>query len=819
MTSIQDGNSADTAPDAEVVKQLQADNLHLSQQRLVLLQQNLALQHEKTILHLINKLALQLNELMTESEIYRFVAQQVAAALGFEDCAIFSCDEQQQTLLRVAAVGSRDVPEHQGIGQLSFGHGIVGLCAQTKAPVLIADTRQSPHYLRDVSERLSELAVPVLDQGRLLAVIDCEQWEARFFDENHQQILEHVASILSSRLRKLQDLAQLEQSIKKLEYAELVQKALFNIASLSYDAANFHAFYQQIHHSVNSLIYATNFYIALYDDQEEILHFPYFADTTEHISPDTIYPKEILANSLTGYVFRNDKPLLADRLLLQELDRTKEIIAYGSPPESWLGVPFRSGDAVRGVVVVQSYEASVCYDQKDLELLTFVSHHISSALERVFVQQRLLHQALHDALTNLPNRILFMDRVNHAFKRRKRFPDKVVAVMYLDLDRFKMVNDTLGHQVGDEFLIAVGAALKSCLRQNDTLARLGGDEFAVLLEDVQTLADITEVADRIAEKLQIPLQLKHHRLQTSTSIGIAFADSLTEHIDTDELIRQADIAMYQAKQDGRGIWRLFCQEMDLETTKNYQLEQEIKTALQQQQFVLHYQPIIDLATEITAGFEALIRWQHPSRGLIVPNDFIPLAEELGLMSQIDFYVVRTAIEQIQRWRFDYATEFYVSVNISGRSFSEIDFADKVFELLSLHAVPAGYLAIEITERALIDKIGQAKISINRLRDAGVKVLLDDFGTGYSSLSYLHEFQLDVLKIDRTFIAGIRPRIQENPVVNTIITLAKTLQLRVIAEGIETSLQRKLLSDLGCDAGQGYWFAKPMPAREAIEWLK
>ena len=277
--------------------------------------------------------------------------------------------------------------------------------------------------------------------------------------------------------------------------------------------------------------------------------------------------------------------------------------------------------------------------------------------------------------------------------------------------------------------------------------------------------------------------------------------------------------MYQAKQDGRGIWRLFCQEMDLETTKNYQLEQEVKIALQQQQFVLHFQPIIDLSTENTAGFEALIRWQHPQRGFIAPNDFIPLAEELGLMNHIDFYVVRSAVEQIKLWRLNYAAEFYVSVNISGRSFSEIDFADKVLELLSLYEVPARYLAIEITERALIDKIGQAKISINCLRDAGVKVLLDDFGTGYSSLSYLHEFQLDVLKIDRTFIAGIRPRIQENPVVNTIITLAKTLQLRVIAEGVETSLQRKLLTDLGCDGGQGYWFAKPMPAKEAVEWLR
>ncbi len=802
--------------DEEILLQ---QNQQLTAQRIEFLQQNLQLQQQISVLNLINKLAVQLNEFTEPQEIFAFVAHQVAAGLGFEDCAIFLADSQQQSLTRVAAVGSRDLPANEGIAHLHFGEGIVGQCAAKCVPILVADTRQSADYLLDVTERLSELAVPVMDQDELLAIIDCEQSEAHFFNDNHRQILLHIASILSSRLRKLRDVAMLEYSVRQLEYAELVQKALFDIASLSYDDDNPQAFYQRIHQSVHSLIYADNFYIALYDPQLEILQFPYFVDTTEHITPDEVYPKEILSHSLTGYVFRTEQPLLADVKKLAELTADQTLIAYGSAPQCWLGVPFRSGEQVRGVVVVQSYDPAIRYVDKDLELLTFVSQHISSALERAFAQQRLLHQALHDALTNLPNRVLFLNRVQHAFNKRQRFPDKIVAVMYLDLDRFKLVNDTLGHQVGDKFLIVVSQLLKGCLRKVDTLARLGGDEFAILLDEVFSLNDVIEVAQRIGQAFVQPFRLQNHQLSTSASIGIALADANVEIQDTDELIRRADIAMYQAKQDGRGVWRVFSEAMDSASSQHFQLELELKAALANEQFVLYYQPIIDLSTDHTLGFEALVRWQHPERGLIGPNEFIAQAEELGLHLQLDDYVAQHAIAQLSLWQQAFAQPFYISVNISGRSFSDPDFASRLLHQLAQARVPACYLAIEITEMALIDNIAQAKFSINCLRDAGVKVLLDDFGTGYSSLSYLHEFKLDVLKIDRAFIAGIRPRIQENPVVNTIVTLAKTLGLKVIAEGIETSLQRKLLSDLGCEAGQGYWFSKPVPAKEASGWLK
>lgn len=807
------------AGDRDPTQQILLDELQLvQQQRDALLQQNAYLRHQQALLELTNTLSLQLSDLSEPQQIFDFVTLKVTEGLGFEDCMIFIVDEAHGCLRRVSAAGARHLAGDSSLMTLALGQGIIGICAQTAESQRVNDTRLHDQYLSDQKVALSELAVPVLDGQRVLAVIDCEETNHNFFSAEHQDILEHVAAILAIRMRKLEDWQQLQQTIAKLEYAELVQKALFNIASLSYDAQQFHTFYQRLHQIVNSLIYAQNFYIALYDDQEEVLRFPYFVDNTEHISPSEVYPKEILQNSLTGYVFRSDKPLLIHGPNMAEFDREHGVTTYGTPPESWLGVPFKSGDVVSGVVVVQSYDPEFTYSQPDLELLVFVSHHISTALERVFVQQRLVHQALHDALTNLPNRILFMDRVSHAFKRRRRIPDRIVAIMYLDLDRFKIVNDTLGHSVGDEFLVEVARLLKTCVRQNDTLARLGGDEFAILLEDVSALADAIEVAERIGETLQRPVQLTQHRLQTSTSIGIALATYEEPDLDQAELIRRADIAMYQAKQDGRGIWRQFSKAMDQATTQHYLLEMEIELALANDQFVLHYQPVVDLQNDITLGFEALIRWQHPERGLIAPNEFIPLAEELGLLQQIDLYVVNAAVKQAQLWREERSCQFYISVNISGRSFCDADFVPSVLAILELQQLPASFLAIEITERALIDNIEQAKTNINRLRQAGISMFLDDFGTGYSSLSYLHEFKLDVLKIDRSFIAGIRPRLQENPVVNTIIALAKTLQLKVIAEGIETSLQRRLLAELGCEAGQGFWLSRPLTAKDAIEWL-
>lgn len=775
-------------------------SLHALQQR------NDQLQHQVQVLQLLHQLALQLTELSTPNACYEVSAELLALELGFEQCVIFAVDEEQQ-LSVVANAGEGESADEP---------------AQRFSPFL-ADiiSHRRPVWLHEVRQEVGDaLLMPVQEYGRIHAILCCAHRVRGAYQQHHQQILQHVATMLGHSVGKIQDMHQLASTVDKLAYAEQLQKALYNIASLSFDETQPRAFYQQIHQNVATLVYAENFFIALYDEVHEVLQFPYFADKTDHKDPSEFYPKEVLNNSLTGYVFRTKQPLLIHGHQLADFHRNYQTQAFGSQPECWLGVPFDSSDGVRGVVVVQSYDQERRYGEPELELLTFVSQHISAALGRAFAHQRLRHQALHDALTFLPNRTLLLDRLEHALVRYRRYPTQTVAVMYLDLDRFKLVNDTLGHQVGDEFLVAVAQTLRTCLRQNDTLARLGGDEFAILLQDVVTLADVEEVADRIHEKLQPPIRVTNHHLQTSASIGIAMsASSEVDSLTADELIRRADIAMYQAKQDGRGISRVFSDEMDLAATRFYQLEMEIKQALQQQQFELHYQPVVDLRSEATLGFEALIRWKHPVRGWVAPNDFVKAVEDLGLSLDVDRYVVARAIEQIQRWRANHANEFYVSVNISARSICREEFALDVLHQLYEANLPAEFLAIELTESALIDNIDQARGTINRLRDAGIAVFLDDFGTGYSSLSYLHQFQLDVLKIDRSFIANMQHHAQDNPVVNAIIALARTLQLRVVAEGIESSLQRQLLHQLGCQAGQGFWFAKPLPAHEAVEWLR
>ena len=526
---------------------------------------------------------------------------------------------------------------------------------------------------------------------------------------------------------------------------------------------------------------------------------------------------------LPGRILADGKPVwITD--VTQDSNFPRAAQAGASGLKAAVGFPVLIGTEVAAVLEFFAEEGPPP-NERLLDVMAQIGIQLGRVIEREQAEERLLH-ARHDALTQLPNRAALLDRLEQAIKGATRRKGYMFAVLFLDLDRFKIVNDSLGHMAGDQLIVECARRLTTCLRQADTVARateederpppgtvarLGGDEFIVLLEDIRDVSDGIRVAERLQRELASPFTLAGQQVFTSASIGIAL--STTGYSTAEDILRDADIAMYRAKALGKARWEVFDEAMRAHALSRLQMETDSRRALESEEFRVHYQPIVSLPSGCISGFEALVRWQQGERGMISPLEFIPVAEETGLILGIGKWVLREACHQIRVWheRFPREPPLTMSVNLSAKQFAQADLADRVGRILHETGVPAENLELEFTERVSMEDVEHSQRSIQALKRLGVRLVIDDFGTGYSSLSYLRRFSIDTLKIDRSFISQLDVNQESREIVRAITTLAHNMGMNVVAEGTETATQAAYLEQFGCDYAQGYFFFKPADA--------
>lgn len=694
------------------------------------------------------------------------------------------------------------------------------------------------------------LGVPVIIGDRVRGVLVVQSYVERpRYTPGDQALLTYVGShILTAVDRKIAQ-EELERRVDErthalqLEVVERqrsvrVQETLFRIAELSHTATNLDEFYRAVHGIVGEFLDARNFYIATLSHDGEQLDFPYFVDQF-----GTCAESRRLSNGISEYVIREAKPWLlqsGDSAAMDELAHLLEagvIQWYGPEFESWLGVPLVLADRAVGLLAVQSYTPGIAYTARDRDLLTFISYQIANGLERQRaagelkhayadlerrvadrtvelseqirvrerIEQALKQQVLHDSLTGLPNRAYLRDQLVRALATRDRDPNYGFAVLFMDLDRFKVINDSVGHLVGDALLTEVAARFTRCIRGGtDMVARLGGDEFAILME-VHTPDAPLRMAQRVIEALRDPIQVDGKELFTGVSVGIALGSA--HYTTPEDLLRDADIAMYRAKSGGRHRFEVFDEQLHNQALHLLETEGDLRRGALRQEFVPYFQPIVRLGDGGVVGYEALMRWNHPERGVLAPGAFLPVAEAIGIMEALDWQLFEATLRMIPRLL---GPGQYVNLNFSPRHFRSPDLDERFLALIDTHGVDPAQVRIEITEGALLENAEQIGQVFARLHARGVQVALDDFGTGYSSLSYLHRFNMHTLKVDRSFVGDLDPGEERNStaVVRAILALSQAQRMEVVAEGIETEQQRQALIDLGCELGQGYLFARP-----------
>jgi len=745
-------------------------------------------------------------------DVLACLMKNIVEKFGFDNADIYTLDADGISLRSITDVNKKgsDVPRPL----ISLNKGVIGQVAATRKALLIKDTRKFDQYIETGKNHLSALAVPILVHKQLLGVISSGHARMDYYTQEHLGTLYELAFITSIKVSQMQQIDALNETIENLEYSNKIQDALFDIPELTHKAKSTSEFYRHLHQCIKRLTFTKNFFVAFLKNDGKRIEFPYAVDEFDQDAIDEENKGVIFRSieldpqkmSITGYALLKNEPVLLYEKDIRQMLADKVFHIIGSIPTVWLGVPFGKTDK-KGIVVVQSYSIDFLFQEKDKQFLSFVAKHIHNAIERMDAQQELRFSALHDSLTGLPNRSLFSDRIQNSYLRCQKGRSISAAILFLDVDRFKQVNDTYGHHIGDKLLIVIAKSIKDTLRKTDTLARLGGDEFAILLDGNITHDTILRITESIICVMKTPFKIDGLNISSSVSIGISTYNKSSDSAES--LLIDADHAMYQAKLRGRNRYVFFEALENPHKSINVKLEYNFDNAIKNNEFIGYYQPLIDLETGSITGVEALVRWQHPQFGLLFPDVFIPILEKSGQIVQLDVYMLKLAVNNLTSWCDWLPETFKYNVNISTLGFSSEIFISYLQEQYYLSPDITNRLCIEITEASLILNVDAVNKHLAILKEISIPVALDDFGAGYSSLNYLHQFSFDMLKIDRSFIKDVNEISDKLLILDAMVNLAKSLKIKTTAEGIETIEQFQKIKELGCDLGQGYYIAKPL----------
>lgn len=694
-------------------------------------------------LELLDRVRIVVANQLSLSEVMRVSVEAIAEVFGYKLVSVYLLEGD--LLVEQHQVGYATV-----VPTIPVTRGVIGRVARTGEAALVTNPQHEADFIEAVPGVISEVAVPLMGHENVVGVLSLESTEIVFTpsDVKLMMALSEQIAIAVERARLYEDVSRNEKQLRLLT-----------------------------------------------ENMSDLICLHALDGTFTYVSPSskTLFgyePHELLGKSPFEFVHPDDLEFVKSQ--------TRQLLG-GKTPKPYLQRCCRKDGSY---IWVEMFNHPVFDSSGQITSVVAVSRDVT---ERRRMEEQMLEGALlYDALTGLPNRVLFMDRLQQASRRSQRSLTNF-AVMFLDLDRFKIINDSLGHRAGDILLVEVARRVGSCIRSGDTAARLGGDEFAILLETIDE-AEVTQLAERIQQSLQLPFTVEGHEVVSSASIGIILG---RDSVDPEDLLRRADMAMYQSKTKGKARYTFFDEAMHAHLQEALRLEHDLRKALTRNEFEVFYQPIMKLSTQTLVGFEALVRWQHPERGLLLPASFITTAEDMGLIGEIDLWVLQEACQQLKQWQEDSAQLLTMNVNVSARSLLMPDFSERLLRVVRESGVEVGRVKLEITESVLMNEASKELLS--GLRDQGIRLVIDDFGTGYSSLSYLHTLPLESLKIDRSFVQEMTS--DNMQIVSTIILLAQSLGLDVVAEGVETQEQLRQLRGLGCELGQGFLFGEAVKGLE------